>query len=414
VTLRITAVVSSAFLLLTGSIPAAAQVNQPPLPPVLLLPNEFPPDEIPPNGSTACSDGIDNDGDAAQGGGGIDYPADYGCWGPDDATESFPDDATTGVYSTSTALRGQCATLCAGGLSSSGSINTSAPDTTIQCLELNANATLTIDQPRTTVRCVSGIAGGATIRVNITADDVVIEDSHFSNGTGGGDPQNTDVIRVNGADGVRIERTELSEYGDGVKVMSATNLLLRDNWIHNAGSGGNFSGSHSDAVESDGGAHGMIIEGETHENQLGDTSMLMMDNWAGSSSDISVRRNQFVGVPSWSGITIYCDGTFGGSAMTNIVVVSNMVHPSRGWAVESDWLASGGRCTPSITVSGNRNRDTGLLYGTYFSSLYANPVAQVAAPACNDGIDNDGDGKIDWGWSSWNDSGCASGADTSE
>jgi hypothetical protein len=267
----------AALLSFSAPVPATAQTGQPPPAPILL----------PPAGTAACSDGIDNDGDAAKGGGGVDYPADYGCWGPGDDTETFPDDATTGPYSTGTTLRGQCASLCANGLvASAASINTSAPGETHQCLDLTGSATITIDQDDATIRCVRAIGGGVQRRVQVTsgADGVVIEDSEFGNGAGAGDPQNIDTIRLTGGvSNVRIERVEIQDYGDGVKIESASRVTLRDNWIHAAGAGGNFQGSHADSIEMDGGAVDLLVEGSTHENLKSDTSMFMIDNWAGSS-----------------------------------------------------------------------------------------------------------------------------------
>jgi len=397
-----------AWGVLAGLALPRAAAAQPPQPPILL----------PPATTPACSDGIDNDGDAGKGGGGIDYPADYGCWGPEDDTETFPDDATTGPYSTGTTLRGQCAQLCTNGLvARSSSINTSAPGETHQCLDLTGNATITIDEDDTTIRCVRAIGGGVQVRVLVTggASGVVIEDSEFGNGIGAGDPQNIDTIRIAGnASDVRIERVEIQDYGDGVKIDRASRITLRDNWIHAAGSGGNFRGSHADSIEMDGGAVGLLVEGSTHENLNSDTSMFMIDNWAGSSENITLRRNQLVGSDNWAGYTIYCNGSQSSAPMRSNVITANMVQPSKGWAADWDWLLADGVCASNVIVSGNRNRLTGALFSVYSTVFAGGATPQVAPNACNDGIDNDGDGRIDWGFDAWNDPGCSSGADTSE
>jgi len=353
----------------------------------------------------ACNDGIDNDGDIAGPGGGIDYPDDLGCWGPDDDDEGWPTALTTGPYSTGTNLRGQCIELCTvGGMPSSGSINTSSSGTTIQCLTMNGGTVLTIDEDNTTIRCID--ASTNTSKIKITASGTVIEDVAIDRS--GIDPPSEiegNIWIQSGADNTVIERVELTGWDDGIKADAGNGLLIRDSFIHNPYGVQQCEGQpHNDGIELDGGTSNIVVEGNwiaVDENNADcKTAAFMHDNWQGTQNNTNLRRNYLDGDNHSGAYTIYCDGSFNSNAMSNLTYIHNMVLPTTNGYFHGEV----GQC--NLLQSGNIDANTGN------SIMGSDSLVQ-----CNDGIDNDDDGLIDWGLSDWNENsgtGCTNGRDNTE
>ncbi|MBB5537023.1 hypothetical protein [Rhizobium giardinii] len=94
---------------------------------------------------------------------------------------------------------------------------------------------------------------------------------------------------------------------------------IRDNYIHN------FLGTaeaHYDGIEVNGG-HDIDIVHNTVVVDHGQTSAVMLDNWAGGLSNITVENNRLAG----GGYTVYLDDTFGGGAVDDgsIQIINNQV-----------------------------------------------------------------------------------------
>lgn len=110
----------------------------------------------PPGGATACSDGIDNDGD-----GKIDYPADTGCYGPSDPDEIIPPSSGSTCPSFAHEMSGFCmlnndTSRCA----SYSNASTEANYTSAQCGSGTTSATCPTGQYWNGSSCVTSTTSG--------------------------------------------------------------------------------------------------------------------------------------------------------------------------------------------------------------------------------------------------------------
>lgn len=115
----------------------------------------------------------------------------------------------------------------------------------------------------------------------------------------------------------RFLRNDLHDAENGINVIGPS--VIRDNTIHSLRGG---SDAHYDGIEINGG-HDIDISGNTIINPHGQTSAIMLDNYFGSLSRISIDNNRLIG----GGYTVYLDGRFTGGAVddSSIRITNNRI-----------------------------------------------------------------------------------------
>jgi hypothetical protein len=116
-----------------------------------------------------------------------------------------------------------------------------------------------------------------------------------------------------------ILRTNIYGTENGINSSGAGPMLIQDNYIH--GMAGDAS-SHFDSIEINSG-HNIQILHNTIVNEHGQTSAIMMDNWAGGLSNIEIDGNYIEG----GGYSVYLDDSFGGGTVddASISITNNEV-----------------------------------------------------------------------------------------
>jgi hypothetical protein len=236
---------------------------------------------------------------------------------PPPTTSGWPDANSTGLYrADGTTLRGQCASLCSSGVTTSGNINTSSSGQTIQCRKITGQ--VNINHDNVTLRCfeIQDNSDITAIWVNGRAG-TVIEDGKVDMGPNPVD--GSEAIHVKGgATNTRMSRLEILRMDDGIKVDTADTFTAESNWLHDFQPPPDQP-NHPDGFELDGGASNGTITGNNVENQYGGTSAVMVDNWQGSNRNIKIDGNRLTG----GSFTVYCDGSFNSNALTGISYTNN-------------------------------------------------------------------------------------------
>ena len=98
--------------------------------------------------------------------------------------------------------------------------------------------------------------------------------------------------------------------------------FIQDNYIHDLKA---TQAPHYDGIQLDGGVSNVIIRHNTVINDYGQTSAVMIDNYFGPISNITVDNNLLVG----GGYTIYVDGQFNGGSITGVSITNN--HMGQGY-----------------------------------------------------------------------------------
>ncbi|WP_134742389.1 hypothetical protein [Nocardioides sp. 503] len=185
-------------------------------------------------------------------------------------------------------------------LRASGSVTVTRPGTVIDGLDIRG--TLTIKAPRVVVRNtrIRG-AGFWVVTVDKAASGVVLQDVEVdglgtrgvagSSGIVGGSPT---II------GARVTGVE-----NGLVPGSGTRI--RRSYVHGLASPG---APHYDGIQIDGGVKDISVTASTIDvSDQTQTSAVMIDNYFGAVSDVSVTRNLLMG----GGFTVYADGAFSDS-----------------------------------------------------------------------------------------------------
>jgi hypothetical protein len=157
------------------------------------------------------------------------------------------------------------------------------------------------------IRIASGVTG--TLVQNTTID-----------GTGSG-PEGSKGIAGSGT----FIANNISNVEDGIFLLGDKDTLIQDNYIHDLKAAGS---PHYDGIQIEGSVSNVIIRHNTVINDYGQTSALMIDNYFGPISNITVDNNLLVG----GGYTIYVDGQFNGGSITGVSITDN--HMGRGhWGI---------------------------------------------------------------------------------
>jgi hypothetical protein len=169
---------------------------------------------------------------------------------------------------------------------------------------------------------ISGLEIHGTLRVeaaNVTIRDCrIVNDGGYhgiliQNGTAV--VEFCDIIGPqNGISGAGTFRSnDISKVENGINVYGAS--LIQDNYIHDMSYGG---APHYDGIEINGGG-GTTISHNTVINTNSQTSAVMIDNYFGPISNITVDNNLLIG----GAYTIFVDGQFSGGSVTGVKITNN-------------------------------------------------------------------------------------------
>lgn len=374
-------VVLMLLILTTPSMVAAQRLE----PPVLLGTNA--------SSSPACSDGLDNDGDGV-----ADYPGDMGCGSPYDSDESG--DNLVIIYGNG--ITGTQLNNCINGADQAGLCNNvanaKAANTTV-CG--NATSTNTCNSP--TLRTISGdftttyantsynyVRFGNTGNWTVANMRAVNSEFHLSghwpSGMGFPNTASGFVIDHSVVDGG--QNSSLPGYCYEFQMgINAANGRITNNLIENICPYTNAAGQdHAEAFYIENGADNLFMAGNTFENNGGTAHIFFTD---GGSAD---------------------------NFPTNVCVKSNNFGRKWGGTVYDISVRMGSSSKPtSIYIeSTNVLRPTNQRYPGVASAQFIGGDSYRSCTQCNDGIDNDGDGKADYWPDGSGDSGCSSAGDSSE
>jgi hypothetical protein len=168
--------------------------------------------------------------------------------------------------------------------------------------------------------------------VTINADNVTLKNCkitagewaviNITSGSTGVVIQNCEIngLSAEGVRGISGQGTFLSNNihhtEDGI-YLTGSNTLIQDNYIHDLQS--NWSGPHYDGIATDGGVSNITIRHNTVINPHGQTSALMLSNYFGSVSNVTVDNNWLEG----GGYTVYSDGQFNGGTISGVSFTNN-------------------------------------------------------------------------------------------
>ncbi|MFT2214425.1 hypothetical protein [Rhizobium giardinii] len=211
-------------------------------------------------------------------------------------TSGLPDATSTGVTA------GAAMTVY------NGTYYVTEDNANISNLEVHGNIVIDADNvTMSNVKLVSNTPWHA-LRVMDDATDFTLQDSEID---GGGSTVNA----IYGAG--TFLRNDLHDVDNGINVIGPSEI--RDNYIHNLRGGAD---AHYDGIEVNGG-HDIDIIHNTIVNDHGQTSAVMLDNYFGGLSNITIDGNRLVG----GGYTVYLDGRFGGGTVddASIKITNNQI-----------------------------------------------------------------------------------------
>lgn len=202
-------------------------------------------------------------------------------------------------------------------LTPSGGLVIDTPGAVIQ--GLNITGSVIINAPNVTLRncrVTSGDYQAVLIKPGITG--AVVQNCDIDNQGAGGKG-----IAGQG----KFIANNITNCSDGIDVRG-DDTLIQDNYIHNMAGP---TGAHPDSIQADGGFSNLTIIHNTVVNELGNNSSLMLDNYWGPISKVTIDHNQFLG----GGYTVYLgemahQPAGGGGPMTNVTFTNNIVSKG-GW-----------------------------------------------------------------------------------
>jgi hypothetical protein len=210
------------------------------------------------------------------------------------AISGFPDATTAGVP-TGVAL------------TPSGSLTINTPGAVIEGLDIQGMVTINADNV-TLKNCKVTAGGWAVINITSGKTGVVIQDCEINGLSAQG-------VRGISGQGTFL-RNDIHHTEDGI-YLTGSNTLIQDNYIHDLQS--NWSGPHYDGIATDGGVSNITIRHNTVINPHGQTSALMLSNYFGSVTNVTVDNNLLEG----GGYTVYSDGQFNGGTISGVSFTNN-------------------------------------------------------------------------------------------
>lgn len=191
----------------------------------------------------------------------------------------------------------------------SGTLHVTQNNAVLRNMEITGNVIIDADNvSMSNIRLISKTEDAA-LRIENGADGFILQNCEID---GGG----ATATAVDGHG--KFLRNDIHGAENGINVTGPS--LIKGNYIHGLK---NKNGSpHYDGVQVDGG-HDIQIVGNTIVNENAQTSAIMLDNYAGSLSNITVEGNRLVG----GGYTIYIDGRFTGGTVddASIRIINNQI-----------------------------------------------------------------------------------------
>lgn len=234
----------------------------------------------------------------------------------------FPNASNTGVPAGTT-------------LTNSGSVTMNTNGQIIQ--DLNITGQVTINAANCTVRRCK-ISGTTTLTVvdawngsNPTIEDCEIDGNTAWNG-----------VRVRSG---TLRRLNVYQCENSIQV-EGNGINMIDCYIHSVQGA---PGAHHDNIECNGNTNGFVIDHCNIVNEKGETAAVMLNNWAGALSNVTVQNCRLVG----GGFTCYCDNSFGGGPVqgSTIKFLNNRMIPGQ-WGYFALY-------TSGAIHTGNVNDNTG-------------------------------------------------------
>ncbi|ABE63773.1 hypothetical protein Nham_3027 [Nitrobacter hamburgensis X14] len=197
-------------------------------------------------------------------------------------------------------------------LTASGDVIIDKPGTVISGLNIRGSVYINADNV-TVENCQITSSGWAVVKVKSGVTGAVVQDCTID-GTGHG-PDGTGNEGIMGQG--TFLRNNISNVENGITI-TGNNSVIMDNYIHDLNAGGS---PHYDGIQIDGGVSNIQISHNSIINQRGWTSAIMIDNYFGAASNISVDNNLLVG----GAYTVYSDGSFSSSPITGVSFTNNHI-----------------------------------------------------------------------------------------
>lgn len=214
---------------------------------------------------------------------------------PVDSAMSWPDASNTGVPS---GVR----------LRHTGSIIVDKPGTVIS--EVHVQGTVQIKVSDVTLRqCKVSAAAFNVVEIASGVTGVVVEDCEID-GVGTGNDGSNGILGTG-----TFRRNNISNVENGI-TLNGDATLIEGNYIHGLRASG---APHYDGIQIDGNVSRVVIRGNTIINDNDGVSAVMIDNYFGPISDITVHRNLLVG----GGYTVYSDAQFKGGPISGVSFTEN-------------------------------------------------------------------------------------------
>jgi hypothetical protein len=196
-------------------------------------------------------------------------------------------------------------------LTPSGSITISTPGAVVS--GLNISGTVNINANNVTLKNVRVRSSSfAVVRIQAGRSGVVIQDCEID-GVGTNNAGNHGIA----GEGATVRRCEIFNVENGITPQSSNSpWIIEDNYIHTLKASGS---PHYDGIQVDGGLSNITIRHNTVINQHSQTAAVMIDNYFGPISNVTVDNNRLVG----GGFTVYSDGQFSGGSITGVRFTNN-------------------------------------------------------------------------------------------
>jgi hypothetical protein len=215
-----------------------------------------------------------------------------------------------------------------------GSCTITTAGTVIDAKTINCGS-MTISASNVTIKR-SIINGNAFSVVRPNSSGFVMSDTEITcNGAEG-------AYAINGGDGAVISRMNIHDCENAIE--SGSNSTFQDSYVHNFRAAG---APHYDGVSIDGGQSNVMIRHNTIILLQNQTSAVMIDNYFGAVSNITVDNNNLAG----GGYTVYSDDQFNSNSISGVRFTNNRMG-SGSWG-----YANIGRAQPYS--AGNYDATTG-------------------------------------------------------
>ncbi|UTD27968.1 hypothetical protein DB459_14680 [Bradyrhizobium sp. WD16] len=233
---------------------------------------------------------------------------------------------------------------------------------------LNIQGSVYINAPNVTlIDCKVTSASFAVVQIADGVTGAVVQNCEI-NGVGSG---NDGSLGINGQ-GTFIANN-IYNVTDGINVTGSS--LIKDNYIHDLQASGE---PHYDGIQIDGGVSNVTISHNTVINSYDQTAAIMIDNYFGPISNISVDNNLLAG----GGYTVYADAQFSGGPITGVSFTNN--HMASGLWGYTDFNQT------SPVYTGNINDGTALIATLNSPANDVPPAPAIEAWSPDTGVVGDG------------------------